>query len=63
MRSCSGNGSDKIKVNVELSRDVYDLLYNYCNWRSCDIDSLVEQIVFERINSDIGFRQNLKSKF
>lgn len=62
MKSFKTNGSDKVEVNVGLSKDVYDLLYNYCNWRDCDIDSLIEQLVFESINSDIGFKQDLKSQ-
>ncbi|MFW6186069.1 MAG: hypothetical protein ACOC5C_05250 [Halobacteriota archaeon] len=54
--------SQKVEVNVELSKDVYDLLFNYCNWRDLDIDSLIEQLVFESMQSDIGFKQDLKSQ-
>lgn len=56
------SGSQKVEVNVELSKDVYDLLFNYCNWRDLEIDSLIERLVFESIHSDIGFKQDLRSQ-
>ncbi len=50
--------ADTVEVNVKLSRGTYELLYKYCDWAGFNIDSLVEQLVFESISSDLGFKAN-----
>ncbi len=50
-------GNEKVRVEVEMPKELFNLLREFCEWAGNDVRDFIEATIIERIDADLD---NLK---